>query len=194
MKRSPLWKGISCPPSKVTQGKGKVAEEVLPGEFIHSLQPSWFWCLSPVPQHCCLSQHSSLARQEVFTLPLSQCCPWRFPGPGLSLPHSCPLPRRYSKTCRAAGQASCRSSKPGPRLHLTCCVQANLSFFFHYPGMYCHLIFMYAILPDKYDLLPGNSSDVHSVPCSNYGSHSWHGGGRAAAARWYTCQTGRGTA
>lgn len=36
--------------------------------------------------------------------------------------------------------------------------------------MYCHLIFMYAILPDKYDLLPGNSSDVHSVPCSNYGS------------------------
>lgn len=58
----------------------------------------------------------------------------------------------------------------GARRHLTSCVQANLSFFFHYLGMYCHLIFMYAILPDKYDLLPGNSSDVHSVPCSNYGS------------------------
>lgn len=56
------------------------------------------------------------------------------------------------------------------------CVWANLSFFSHYPGMYCHLIFMYAILPDKYDLLPGNSSDIHSAPCSNYSSHPQRGG------------------
>lgn len=79
-----------------------------------------------------------------------------FPVPGLCCPG-------------AAGGSRWRSEH-GARRHLTSCVQANLSFFFHYLGMYCHLIFMYAILPDKYDLLPGNSSDVHSVPRSNYGS------------------------
>lgn len=65
----------------------------------------------------------------------------------------------------------CKAHQP-----LLRCVWANLSFFFHYAGMYCHLIFMYAVLPDKYDLLPGNSSDVHSAPCSNYGSHPWRDG------------------
>jgi len=112
-------------------------------------------------------------------IPLSQVCPGRgFPCPTVAhCPGDAP-----DRPC----QASCRRSEQGSCLHLASGVQANLSFFFHYPGMYCHLIFMYAILPDKYDLLPGNSSDVHSVPCSNYGSHSRHGGGRAAAARWYT--------
>lgn len=74
---------------------------------------------------------------------------------------------------------SSQSSHPTPhraRQPLLSCVRANLSFFSHYPGMYCHLIFMYAILPDKYDLLPGNSSDIHSAPCSNYSSHPQRGG------------------
>lgn len=174
MKRSPLWKGISCPPSKVTQGKGKVAEEVLPGEFIHSLQPSWFLVFVTCPtallpfsaQFLVLSEAGGLHISPLTVLPMEVPRARAFPASQL------PTAPAILQTCRAAGQASCRSSKPGPRLHLTCCVQANLSFFFHYPGMYCHLIFMYAILPDKYDLLPGNSSDVHSVPCSNYGSHS----------------------
>lgn len=103
---------------------------------------------------CCLCQPRE--RLEVSVLPLWQVCPWRFPG-------ARPFPAPQSR-------GSCRRSERGAHQHLTSCVQANLSFFFHYLGMYCHLIFMYAILPDKYDLLPGNSSDVHSVPCSNYGS------------------------
>lgn len=96
-------------------------------------------------------------------LPLWQVCLWRF-SRGQGFP--CPKVSR----CPGAAPGSRRRSEHGAHQHLTSCVQANLSFFFHYPGMYCHLIFMYAILPDKYDLLPGNSSDVHSVPCSNYGS------------------------
>lgn len=94
--------------------------------------------------------------------PSGRCARGGCQGPGFSLPHALLLPRRRSRLPRR--------SELGAHRHLTSCVQANLSFFFHYLGMYCHLILMYAILPDKYDLLPGNSSDVHSVPCSNYGS------------------------
>lgn len=86
--------------------------------------------------------------------------------------------RTVGRRCPGARCSCPMLPAPDARLNqpLLCCVWANLSFFLHYAGMYCHLIFMYAILPDKYDLLPGNSSDVHSAPCSNYGSHPWRGG------------------
>lgn len=106
----------------------------------------------------------SFSRSQGFPCPMVSCCP-------------------------SAAPSSSQRSEHGACWHLMSCVQANLSFFFHYPGMYCHLIFMYAILPDKYDLLPGNSSDVHSVPCSNYGSVPRRR--RVLPSPCYTCQPGR---
>lgn len=105
---------------------------------------------------CCLQCHTAALG--------TQCCAMGQGSPGMQ------------QKAVAVGRRSPapQSSHPTPhraRQPLLSCVWANLSFFFHYPGMYCHLIFMYAILPDKYDLLSGNSSDVHSAPCSNYGSH-----------------------
>lgn len=156
------------------RGEGKAAGEELPGEFAHTLQPPRV-SGARHPSHDTVAFPNtvlSLSETGGVRVTLSQVCLWmssRGWGFLCLTVTCCPV---LLPSGHAAGQASCRCSEPGPRLHLTGCVQANLSFFFHYPGMYCHLIFMYAILPDKYDLLPGNSSDVHSVPCSNYGSHS----------------------
>lgn len=119
---------------------------------VKSRSPSWFLLPLPAPREA----------GGVHAAPLAGVPVEVFQGPGLSLPQGLPLPRRRSRLPPALG------ARRSPASHELCTGKSFI--FLSLPGMYCHLIFMYAILPDKYDLLPGNSSDVHSVPCSNYGS------------------------
>lgn len=98
MKSSPLWKSISCLLSQVIQGKGKAAEEVPPGEFTHTLQlvsgvshPSHNTAAFPNAV-LLLSETGGVHASPLAGLPVEV-----FQGPGLSLPHSRPLPQQCSR-------------------------------------------------------------------------------------------------
>lgn len=147
MELSPTEKHL-LPPLTRHAGNTKAAEEVPPGWILvlvpHPTPPL------PFPAQFCNSRETGGAHISPGAgLPVEV-----FQGLELSLHGSHPLPWRCSR--RAVPPVRHPAGAPS----ILSCVQANLSFFFHYPGMYCHLIFMYAILPDKYDLLLGNSSDV----------------------------------
>mgnify|MGYP001852436235 CR=1 FL=1 len=114
---------------------------------------------------CCLQCHTAALG--------TQCCAMGQGSPGMQ------------QKAVAVGRRSPapQSSHPAPhraRQPLLSCVWANLSFFFHYPGMQSFLTNMICCLVIRLTFILLLALITAPIP--------------GAAARWYTCQTGRGVA
>lgn len=131
MKSSPLWKSTSWLLSQVIQGKGTVAEEVLPGEFTHTLHPQLVSGVYHPSHNTAAFPNTVLLLREtggVHVSPLTDVAMEVFQGPRLSLPPDRRVPRR----CSRPAMSPARHPAAAPSKALACISRAVYRQIFHF--------------------------------------------------------------